>query len=166
MNLNELIVRSQNFMAAVVENGGEITTEMESTLDVGLGLSDKIDGYDFILGAFESTEAQLETRLTEIKQLQKNISTSRKRLKNYLIFSMRAHGVETLTGSLVTFTLCQTPGRIEITDMQLIPEEFKRSTVTVDVDKNLLKEHIKANGEVMGAFLVIEPMIRRKVSIK
>ncbi len=66
---------------------------------------------------------------------------------------IRRFGDKKLEGRTATFMLRAVPPSVVITDEAAIPEEFKRTTVSVSIDKVAIKKAISGGRDVEGADL-------------
>nr|UVX73238.1 MAG: hypothetical protein [Bacteriophage sp.] len=158
-------------IAQVIENGfaldeatGEVFTcdeleELEASREakleaVGLFIKD----LNAEVAAFKAEEKALtERRKAKERRVEQ--------LKEYLAFSMQAHGDKKLDTPKVRLSFRKST-RIEITDEKLVPDEFKTVETVVKIDKKKLGAAIdkamKDGGSIKGA----EHITRQSLIIK
>lgn len=91
----------------------------------------------------------------EIKRLtaHKNaIENKVKRLKDYIRDAMVETGTDEIKNSLVKIKLLGTVS-VNVTDIDAVPDEFKKVVVETKPDKNMIKATLKAGNLVAGAEL-------------
>lgn len=84
-----------------------------------------------------------------IKQAENQID----RLKNGLLWSLKKHGKNGLELPEIAIKIKNNPPSVVINNADLIPPEYRRTKVEYVLDKNKIKESIKAGNSVSGAHL-------------
>lgn len=115
----------------------------------------KVDG---INGYLTTCENQQEWAKQEIGRLRERIGiweSREQRVRDYVQMVMERKGEKKLEGRTATFLLRQSPAAVVITDEEEIPVEFKRTTISVTVDKRALKKAIDDGRDIPGADLSI-----------
>lgn len=154
MKLYEIIAELNDETKYVNPETGEIDVELLNSLAVAY--DEKVDSICTIISEREADEAYLTA---EIERLTEKKKRNRKRidgLKNYLTFCI----ADKWNNGRYTVTV-RTTQAVEA-DINLIPEEYKRTTVKVEVDKKKIGEVLKAGGVINGAAL----KTNRSASIK
>lgn len=145
----------QKLEVLLIESSGEITKEIEDLLEVKTeNLPDKIDNYDAFMNRLEMVSEYYEKRAKLFLQASKSAENAKKRLKDNIIFAMKALNVTDLHGFDVRFKLQKTSGSVEILDEALIEPEFKKEKIEIVIDKKKLKTALEENKEIPGARLI------------
>lgn len=115
----------------------------------------KVDGVAAYIAQCEMQENYATQEIERLKRRKAQWCNRRERVTGYVISVMQQLGKRTLEGRANTFTLRNNPPSVNITDETKIPEEYKRQTITIAVDKLKIRDAIKAGQEVPGADLNI-----------
>jgi hypothetical protein len=70
-------------------------------------------------------------------------------LREYVLKNLQALGIQRVDTARFTLRVQQNPPRVEVLEPLLVPGEFKRQRIIVDVDKRKILEHVKETGEVV-----------------
>ena len=165
LTLYELTARQQRIEDMLVENGGELTPELEAELnDNTEALTEKVDGYHHIIRRMEAQAAAFKKAKEEMAEKQRICNNAVKRIKEHLAHVMQAGGITKLEGELAKVTL----RRNEVVNVydedelmkpyHMVIETLKANlppfiTVDVKVNNTALKEDITAGKPVAGAEL-------------
>lgn len=128
----------------------------EAEADIARYLEAETRKVDGIAGYLAQCETQQNAAKAEIERLRARCSAweaREDRVRKYVQDVMERFGDKKLEGRTATFLLRAVPASVVITDEAAIPEEFKRTTVTVSVDKMAIKKAINAGADVAGADL-------------
>lgn len=117
--LIELTAEQQALENALIENGGELTPELEQELNENAALiASKVDGYHAVLRKFAMAEAALDEEIKRLTALKKTAVNAQKSIKGHLAYGMQVCGLDKLEG-----TYCKV--------------SFRKSKA-VDVDENAI----------------------------
>lgn len=142
---------------ALIENGGELTEELELALLINKEqLQVKSAGYAFVIkdkqAEIEAIDKEIE-RLTNLKKVRDNAI---ERLKTSIKQAMEMYGVEKIESNTITITLAKSPASVLIEDESLIPEFYIKSEVKKSILKKEIANDLKAGLEVKGASLITD----------
>jgi len=107
---------------------------------------------DNIVGLARTYEALAEARRNEAKRMAdgaRAYETRAEWLRKYLLDAMRALEVDRIETSRFTISIRLNPPRVEILEAMMVPSEYQRTKVTIDVDKGEVLRHFKDTGEVV-----------------
>ena len=153
-SLVSLISVSNAIELMLIESGGVLTPEIENALAVNeTSIAEKIDGYAFVLERMEAMENFYKDKAEYYAKTAHQCERARERLKENLKFAMEKAGVDELVGEEIRFKKVATSGKLQITDEELIPVEFKKEVQATMVDRKALKEAAE-KGYVPGANFV------------
>jgi Siphovirus Gp157 len=130
----------------------------EAEAEIARFLEAEVRKVDGINGYFTQCESQQAAAKSEIERLRARASmweNREERVRSYVQRVMEQGGYKKLEGRTATFLLRAVPASVVIIDEALVPEEFKRTTVTVSIDKAAIKKAINAGHDVLGADLSI-----------
>ena len=95
--------------AALEENGGELTPELEAVwTETSESLSHKIDNYNALVQKLKAASATLKAEQDRLDALKKTTDNSLKRLKDHIKDAMVLFGMKRLDGNLCRVTLSTT----------------------------------------------------------
>lgn len=155
MNLYEI---SQDLIGIeeIIENaeGEELQQAEEIKEIIKKELENKAENIAYYI---RNTESNIEQKKAEEKRIKESRQADEKRLanfKNYVIEVFTELGkkkIETSIGRLAV----RTSKAIEVsTDINTLPEQYKRVKTTIEVDKTALRDAIKAGEHIDGVELV------------
>lgn len=103
----------------------------------------------------------LDADVRELKEAESRIAARRKSIENksnslkeYLLRNMIATGTTKIECPEFSITLRKPSQALEVVDLDLIPEHYKKETVTISADKNAIKAAIKAGDDIPGARII------------
>lgn len=105
-----------------------------------------------IVGYYEDRKSLIEAIDVQIKRLQefkKQETNKLDRYKDYVKSNMEALSIEKIETPVGIISLAKSPISVEITDEEVIPEEYKEIVSSVKVDKKKIADNFKAYGEVI-----------------
>jgi hypothetical protein len=71
------------------------------------------------------------------------------RLRAYLLHHMQATDLTRIDTSRFTLNVRQNPPRVHVLEEMLVPSEYQRQRIIVEVDKRKILEHTKLTGEIV-----------------
>ena len=136
-------------------DGAELTDEQKQAVDeyldaLALQEADAVDGlcrYIRHLAAEAKAQREEARRLAASAASKEN---SLNYLKAGLLVSMRRRGIEKVKGNAYKASIRKTPV-VQIDDEDALPDEYKRTTVTVAPDKIAIRDALKIGATVPGA---------------
>lgn len=164
LTLYELTAEQAAIEEALIDNGGELTPEIEAALEANNeALSVKADGYCRILHKFEGAEAAIDGEIKRLQGLKKTAQNAQKNLRSHILGAMLEHGIEKIECPLGKFST-RSSSAVEVADDFLDQFEQARrefattlpSFVSVDLklSKTALRDAILAGQPVLGAEIV------------
>ena len=103
--------------------------------------------------------AQQLKRKKQVQMLEKANRTADRileRIDNSIRRTIEESGRPALEGSLYSFVLRKSPPSVEVLDQKMVPQQYLRTTVTEEVDKNIAKIDLKNRIPIPGLRLVTD----------
>ena len=143
-----------NLVESLIENGGELTPELETELSINKEqLQNKGVCYGFIVKELEGNIDLIDLEIKRLQALKKPLVNSIDRLKNNLSQAMQMFDVTELKTPLLKINFRKSES-IEVTDIDLLDTDFVKTTIIKAADKIAIKDAIKAEIPVRGAVLI------------
>lgn len=144
----------QKIADELMENGGELTPEIELALSINkYQLQGKSAGYAFVIkdkdAEIEAIDKEIE-RLSKLKQSRVN---TKERLKNAIKSAMELYGIEKIESNTIRITLAKSAPSVVIEDESLIPKKYKKTETKTSVLKKEISNDLKAGAKIKGAYL-------------
>jgi len=151
--LYDLVPAYQGAMEELEKNPEQLEMWLDTVDSLNMALDVKVDGYCKMMAMLNDTDGiKAESkRLADRARAQENAA---KALKDRLQGAMELLGRDKFKTDLFTVSLQANPGKVEIHDIDLIPAEYKRTTVLVEPDKKAIGDALKAGRGIAGAELV------------
>jgi hypothetical protein len=138
---------------SIIENGGELTTEMETALMINREqLETKGNCYGYIIKDLESEIDVIDAEIKRLNEFKKSRVKTVDRLKENLSNAMQLFDIEKLESATLKIGFRKSES-VEIENEALLSDEYVVTKVTTQPDKAKIKEAIKQGVEVMGAVL-------------
>lgn len=157
--LMQLVEQQNELDSHLRETGGEVTDEEVERAttqwmeEITKDLSTKADNYGHL-------QTSLKFQAEKFKSLAKMYATSAKSatrlmesLEERMKFAMVQMEKPSITGHQFQYTLRNNPPSVFILDEKLIPAEFAREKVTLEIDKAAIKDALNDGRTVPGAQL-------------
>lgn len=152
-SLISLVEESNRLEELLLGSGGVITEEIEKALLVQeKSLADKASGYNFVLERLEHLEAYYKEKAQELSKIARQCAAAQDKLKDNLRSAMERMNVDEIQGDDVRFKLQNSKPSLEITDLNLIPKDYKFQVISEEIDKKKILEDLD-HGPVPGAKL-------------
>lgn len=159
---------------ALMENGGELTPEIEEALNANTeALATKIDGYAAVIRKQDAFLAAIDAEIKRLQALKKTRTNAAKSLKQYLLDAMQMHGIRKIEGATCTASLRKSTA-LEVYDEEEVIGPYWPAidaltkklpewiTVKADISKPALRQAIE-DGKPYDGAAVVE---RMSVTIK
>jgi len=162
MNLFQITNEMQSIMNELIENGGELTPELESMLMITESqLKEKAVNYAMVIRSMDYETNVIDEEIKRLQALKKTRQNAIERLKSALTNAMQQcdmDAIETPTNK-ISFRKSQS---LEILDETLVPKQYKTQVITTKIDKNAIKQDIKNGITVHG----VELLTNKNLQIK
>lgn len=143
--LGEELARKAAHIQEQLEEGADPTSNaIQDLLHDMVGTDDEWRGKATNVGKFlKHLEYEQEIINTEIKRLQeksKKLSKTYDSLHDILLAQMVNFGVDEIKDPVLSIKIKNNPLSVLVKDIESLPEEYKRTKVTVEADKTKLKQ--------------------------
>lgn len=144
---------------SIEESGGEITPEQEAELDRLTALQVcKADRYKMALDMMDYGEQQCDEWINKFRAKKAAIGRERDRWQRAMLEHMDSLGIDLIEGELSKTRIMESES--VAADVTKIPEQYRRTKITVEPDKTALKKALKAGEEIDGATLQVLRYVR------
>lgn len=121
----------------------------------------KVDRIGAVFALLENIESSAKAEIERLRARQRSAANAAERLQKYILYIIREREGRPLKGANVTLSLRHSEALV-ITNSAAVPEEWKRTVVTVDILKDPIKRALKAGREIPGVALEQhEHLVRR-----
>jgi hypothetical protein len=151
--LFSLVAQTNAITQKIIEAGGELTPELEQALtSVDLAVSEKVDGYSFVMERMESDAAFFKAKAAFYSKIAKSAETVQERLKSSIKQAIQDLGSKEVVGNNIRFVLSAVKPKMIIDEMKLSPDMKMQVTTTVP-DKERIREALEGGIPIEGAHL-------------
>ena len=130
--------------------------------EVQENLATKIDRYAFLMDRMEMRASQLRAMGQEIHRAARSIERHIEGMKNAVKISMGRMDTKRVEGKVFTFSLVKAKATVMIDEAEL-PEEFKTQVISMEPNKELIDEKVKAGEKIAGVTVIENRAIRRGI---
>lgn len=152
MNLYELTTEAIE-LASILENE-ELTPELEERLKINQNeLQAKSINYAKLIRNIEAENEMLDNEIKRLKAMKEARERNLDRLKSNVLAAMQAAGVEKIESPIFKLSVRRSEA-VEVSMVELLPDEFTTIKTTVNPNKVAIKNAIKEGKSVTGATIV------------
>ena len=152
-NIYKIETEYRDIISVLVENGGELTPEIEQALQINQkDLYRKSESYAY---AIKELDGEIDIIKSEIERLQALISKRDKsisRMKETVLKAMELYEINKIETPMIKISVRESEV-IEIINENQIEPIFKVEKVTINISKSAIKEAIKSGISVDGAII-------------
>lgn len=164
-SLFKISAEMQQITTELMENGGELTPEIENALLISKkDLQTKSVGYAVVIRSIDYENDIIDQEIKRLQSLKKSRLKVVDRLKNSLSFAMQVFGVDEIKTELSTINFRQSQS-LEIIDESKIANKYKTEVITTKIDKLAIKKDIK-NGDFINVIHGAELTTHQNLQIK
>ena len=151
MNIYQIQNEFQLIIAEVINNEGEITPEIETSLTINKEqLQSKAIDYSYVIKSLDSDCEQIDAELKRLQQLKKVRTNLAERLKDTISNAMNLYEVEKIETPLIKLSFRNSES-VEITNESQLDACFIVTKTVTSPDKKAIKDAIKNGVVVCGA---------------
>lgn len=154
-SIYQIELSHRNLIDELVENGGELTPELETQLAITYEeLQQKGVAYTFVIKDQEFIIDQIDEEIKRLEKRKKAKEKAVERLKETLCNAMEVFGVQKLESPIVSISLRHSES-VEVLHLAMLEDEYKKcSTPVWSADKVKIKQAFKEGKTIEGALLV------------
>lgn len=173
--LFELTSEARAIEDALIENGGELTPELEIAMtDNKEALVAKVESYGMLYRKFKYTVGMVAEEIKRLQAMKKTAENAEKRIKERLEYNMRLNDITVLEGGTTRVSFAKNPPSYEVDEEAMLApymfllDQLAESLppyikVEIKVSKDAIKQMYKETGVMpAGAELVQTESIRIK----
>ena len=140
----------QQLVNQLIENGGEITPELELALQINKdNFHSKSENYGYITKQFDGEIDIIDNEIKRLQQAKKSREKTIQRLKDTIELAMLTFDVDKIETPLIKISFRKTES-VEVTDVNELPNEFKVIKLTETADKLKIKDALKSGIFIEG----------------
>lgn len=162
LSLYEIEKSQLELVEQLVENGGELTPEIEQALQMNAdNLTTKGVNYGFIIKQLDAETNIINAEIDRLQDLKKSRTKVIEKLKNNLSVAMQVFGVDKIESPVLKISF-RASESVEIDDLDSIPAKFMVTKTTIQPDKPTIKAAIKAGELIIGAHIQVNQNLQIK----
>ena len=150
----------EEFLDSLPETGELSEEQLEAYTALEERLNNKqkatIEFYKYV----NSQNKVIDEEITRLKRLKDSNSSKLGRLEMLLDFGMKKRGIKKVDFGTCSAKYRKSPPRVEVTDILLIPEDYKEIREVTKVDKIKLKLDLRNGKEIEGAKIVQDEKLK------
>lgn len=149
--LLDLIESGQAF-----EESGELNEVIAEQLDLTKkDFELKARDYAYVIKSVEDKEELFDKEIKRLTEIKKYLSNTSSRMKDAIKNSMEILNIDKFESDTITLQLTKSSA-VDIIDIDILPEEFKRTKITVEPDKTKIRNAILKDGEKVAGAVIKE----------
>jgi hypothetical protein len=150
MNIYNIQSEYQQLVNQLIENGGEITPELELALQINKdNFHSKSENYGYITKQFDGEIDIIDNEIKRLQQAKKSREKTIQRLKDTIELAMITFDIDKIETPLIKISFRKSES-VEVTDVNELPNEFKVIKVTESADKLKIKDALKSGMFIEG----------------
>lgn len=161
-NLKAIISDSMFFADEIekrlIDSGGEITKEIEEIISYSnYNLKELELSVDITAMALERIDVLREyynQQINAIGGILDGLSKVEKKLNSNLELALSENNITSLSGDLKSITLRKNPPKVDVWNETLIPEDYRKISITETINKMQISNDLKEGKEIPGCRLV------------
>ena len=150
MNIFKIQSEYQQIVTQLIENGGEITPELELALQITKdNFHSKSESYAFITRQFDAEMDIIDNEIKRLQQAKKTREKAIECLKANIEMAMNTFEVDKIETPLIKISFRKSES-VEVEDVNNLPNEFKVIKLSETADKLKIKDAIKSGILIEG----------------
>lgn len=150
MNIFNIQKEYQNLVNELIENGGELTPELEIALQITKdNFHSKSENYAYITKQFASENDIIDNEIKRLQQAKKAREKTIERLKSTIEYAMNTFEVDKIETPLIKISFRKSES-VEVEDVNNLPALYKVVKVSETADKLKIKDAIKSGILIEG----------------
>ena len=150
MNIYNIQSEYQQLVNQLIENGGEITPELELALQINKdNFHSKSENYAFITRQFDAEMDIIDNEIKRLQQAKKSREKTIQRLKDTIELAMLTFDIDKIETPLIKISFRKSES-VEVENVNELPNEFKVIKLTESADKLKIKDALKSGMFIEG----------------
>jgi FtsZ-binding cell division protein ZapB len=148
------LVNQLNFLNSIDPEDEEQEKRIDETLAMlQLNIEEKAIGIAKYVINIKGYMEMLKAEEERLHKKRKAAENRMEHLKGYLFKEMRAAAIMTIKGDVCTISIKQNPPSVEVVNVDLLPDEFKK--ITVEAKKKEILDYFKQHGVILSGVNII-----------
>ena len=150
MNIFNIQTEYQLLVNELIENGGELTPELELALQINKdNFHSKSENYAYITKQFDGEIDMIDNEIKRLQQAKKSREKTIQRLKDTIELAMLTFDIDKIETPLIKISFRKSES-VEVADVNDLPNEYKVIKVTETADKFKIKDALKSGVFISG----------------
>jgi hypothetical protein len=153
-NIYNITTEFLQLEAELIENGGELTPEIEQALIINKDeLQHKSIQYGYVIKSLSDNVDAIDAEIKRLQTMKKVNENAIDRLKDTLSSAMQLFGIPELKTPTLKINFRKSE-QVIVHDVNSLPQMFKTIKVTEQPDKVKIKETLKQGEDIIGCEIV------------
>jgi|694.fasta_scaffold02285_53 hypothetical protein len=150
MNIFNIQTEYQLLVNELIENGGELTPELELALQINKdNFHSKSENYAYITKQYDAEMDIIDNEIKRLQQAKKSREKTIQRLKDTIELAMLTFDIDKIETPLIKISFRKSES-VEVSDVNDLPNEFKVIKLTETADKLKIKDALKSGMFISG----------------
>lgn len=150
MNIYNIQSEYQQLVNQLIENGGELTPELELALQINKdNFHSKSENYGYITKQFDAEMDIIDNEIKRLQQAKKSREKTIQRLKDTIELAMLTFDIDKIETPLIKISFRKSES-VEVENVNELPNEFKVIKLTESADKLKIKDALKSGMFIEG----------------
>lgn len=150
MNIFKIQSEYQQLVNQLIENGGEITPELELALQINKdNFHSKSENYGYITKQFDGEIDIIDNEIKRLQQAKRSREKTIERLKDTIELAMLTFDIDKIETPLIKISFRKSES-VEVENVNELPNEFKVIKLTESADKLKIKDALKSGMFISG----------------
>ena len=150
MNIYNIQSEYQQLVNELIENGGEITPELELALQINKdNFHSKSENYAYITKQFDGEMDIIDNEIKRLQQAKRSREKTIQRLKDTIELAMLTFDVDKIETPLIKISFRKSES-VDVENVNELPNEFKVIKLTESADKLKIKDALKSGMFISG----------------
>jgi hypothetical protein len=150
MNIFNIQTEYQLLVNELIENGGEITPEIELALQINKdNFHSKSENFAYVTKQFDAEMDIIDNEIKRLQQAKKSREKTIQRLKDTIELAMLTFDIDKIETPLIKISFRKSES-VEVSDVNELPNEFKTIKLTETADKLKIKDALKSGMFISG----------------
>lgn len=150
MNIYKIQSEYQILVNELIENGGELTPELELALQINKdNFHSKSENYGYITKQFDGEMDIIDNEIKRLQQAKRSREKTIERLKATIEMAMKTFEIDKIETPLIKISFRNSES-VEVANVNDLPNEFKTIKLTETADKYKIKDALKSGMFIEG----------------